>query len=162
MKYSVAESFTIKTAQGNVTLPVGKLLELTQEQATKLGARVRLADMPPPQFRAWLKGDSLRTSGVCNDLATEIVKLTVNNLPLQKKLLKTHVGAFTNPCWQSVAREFVKRAQGLFDGGMGLHEANYQAAKDMHLLAFEDDLGIHFHRPGQAGGESFANELIPN
>ena len=100
-----------------------------------------------PEFKAWLENDQLRTTGTCDDLAVEIVKLTADNLPLQKELLLKHVGAFSNPCWTSTARKFVQRAKELFDGGMGLHEANYQIATEMHLLAFSDELGINLRVP---------------
>lgn len=102
-----------------------------------------------PEFKAWLENDQLRTTGICDDLAVEIVKLTADNLPLQKELLLKHVGAFSSPCWTSTARKFVQRAKELFDGGMGLHEANYQTATEMHLLAFSDELGIKLYAPAE-------------
>lgn len=154
MKYSVIESFTVNSRIGPLVFPVGKLLELTEEQATKLKGKIQIADVPAvppsdwrPEFKAWLENDQLRTTGVCDDLAIEIVKLTADSLPLQKELLLKHVGAFSNPCWTSTARKFIQRAKELFDGGMGLHEANYQTATQMHLLAFSDELGIIFYGP---------------
>lgn len=44
MKYFVVEPFTIETQQGSATLPVGKVLELSQDQAARLGGKVRPAD----------------------------------------------------------------------------------------------------------------------
>jgi hypothetical protein len=44
MKYFVVEPFTIETQQGVVTLPAGKVLELSQDQAARLGGNVRPAD----------------------------------------------------------------------------------------------------------------------
>ena len=152
MKYSVVESFTVNSRIGPLVFPVGKLLELTEEQAAKLKGKIQIADVPAvppsdwrPPFKAWLENDQLRTQGVTDDLASEIAKLTNGNLPLQKKLLSLHVGTFRNPCWTSTARKFIQRAKELFDGGIGLHEANYRAAEEMYLLAFSDELGIIFY-----------------
>lgn len=44
MKYFVVEPFTLETSQGKVTLPAGKILELSQEQAARLAGKVFLAD----------------------------------------------------------------------------------------------------------------------
>lgn len=46
MKYFVVEPFTLETSQGKVTLPAGKILELSQEQAARLAAKIGM--MPPP------------------------------------------------------------------------------------------------------------------
>ena len=157
MKYKLAETVEYTFDRQQIVLPKGKILELTPEQAARFGNKIILADdrttAPPavtdwkPTFRAWLENDQLRTTGVCDDLAVEIMKLTTDNLPLQKKLLSLHIGTFREPCWTSTARKFVQRAAELFDGGMGLHEANYQAAEEMHLLAFSDELGVKLYQP---------------
>lgn len=101
-----------------------------------------------PEFKAWLEGDSLRTTGVCDDLAGEIVKLTADNLPLQKKLLTAHCGIFYKADWQNIARKLIDRAAALFEQ-KGLHhrDALYMAAEELHLLAFSDELGATFHKP---------------
>lgn len=44
MKYFVVEPFTIETQQGSTALPAGKVLELSQDQAARLGGKVRPAD----------------------------------------------------------------------------------------------------------------------
>ena len=41
MKYFVVEPFTIETQQGSVNLPAGKILELLQDQAARLGGKVK-------------------------------------------------------------------------------------------------------------------------
>lgn len=46
MKYLVVEPFTIGTSQGTVTLPAGKLLALSQDQAARLAGKVELI-LPP-------------------------------------------------------------------------------------------------------------------
>ena len=155
MKYSVVESFTINSRIGPLVFPVGKLLELTEEQAAKLKGKIRAADVPTPapsdwrpEFKAWLEGDSLRTTGVCDDLAGEIVKLTADNLPLQKKLLTAHCGIFYTADWQNIARKLIDRAAEIFDKeGVDHRTAMYRAAEEMKLLAFEKELDIKFHPP---------------
>lgn len=42
MKYFVTEPFSIETPRGIVSLPAGKVLELSQDQAARLGSKVRL------------------------------------------------------------------------------------------------------------------------
>ena len=44
MKYFVIEPFTAETQQGEVTIPVGKILELSQDQALRLNGKICLAD----------------------------------------------------------------------------------------------------------------------
>lgn len=42
MKYFVIEPFTIETQQGSVTLPAGKVLELSLDQSARLVGKVEL------------------------------------------------------------------------------------------------------------------------
>lgn len=44
MKYIVADTFTIETPHGKVTLQAGMLLELSQAQASKLAGKVHSID----------------------------------------------------------------------------------------------------------------------
>lgn len=44
MRYLITESFTLKTPKSDLILPVGKIIELSPDQAEKLGGKVRLAD----------------------------------------------------------------------------------------------------------------------
>jgi hypothetical protein len=97
MKYIVTESFTISTPQGVATLPVGRVLTLTQDQADKLGSKVIAADEPSPKapkYKAWLEGDHLHITGVVDDLEKVIIDLTADNLPLRDKLLRTHIDSY--------------------------------------------------------------------
>ena len=41
MKFFVVEPFTIETQQGTATLSIGKILELSQDQAARLGGKVK-------------------------------------------------------------------------------------------------------------------------
>jgi len=145
MKYSVVESFAIRTPQGHiVTLPTGRVLNLTEEQAEALGGKIRLTDIPAdrrPEFKIWLENDQLRTRGVCDDLAGEIIALTADDLPLQAKLLRLHVGRYSGPDWKALVEDWNERSAIMeFDGNMTRQEAEYQAAILLRLLAFLDEL----------------------
>lgn len=156
MRFFITVPFTIQTSQGNVALPVGSILELSQDQAAKLMGKVRPADglnvqrEEPialgdwrPVFRAWLEGGALRTTGVCDDLAAEIIMLTQENLQLQAKLLRLHVGVYSGPAWAATLTRWRERAIHLFETeGIQLSEAYWQAAKEMRLLAFAKELGL--------------------
>jgi hypothetical protein len=147
MKCRVIKPFN---RRGELQLP-GSILDVPDEMIARLEGLVQLVvdssagsyspdDWKPP-FRAWLEGDGLRTTGVCDDLAIEIVKLTSDNLPLQAKLLRLHVGTYSGPYWLSMVRRWTERARVLFEAeGLGLHEARWRAAEEMNLLAFADEL----------------------
>lgn len=42
MKYFVVEPFVLETPQGTATLPAGQVLELSKDQAARLGGKVKL------------------------------------------------------------------------------------------------------------------------
>jgi hypothetical protein len=46
MNYSVVEAFSLETSQGMVTLPFGKVLELSKVQALRLIGKVELLPLP--------------------------------------------------------------------------------------------------------------------
>jgi hypothetical protein len=51
-----------------------------------------------PEFKAWLTPEGeLRSIGVCDDLAAEIIKLTADDMALQVTLLKRHIGRYNYP-----------------------------------------------------------------
>jgi len=97
-----------------------------------------------PEPKAWLtESDELRTQGVFESLAVEIVKLTKGNLPLQAKLLKLHVGIYSGPAWISTILRWKERVAHLLEAeGKQLYEAKLQAAEEMNLLAFADELDL--------------------
>ena len=134
----------------------GSIIEVPDEALAKLTGYVRpVATADSYKFKAWLTDTGeLRTTGVCDDLAGEIVKLTADNLPLQKKLLRDHVGKYSGPQWMHTIRRWRERAKHLFeDEGRGLHEANQQAAAEMHLLAFADELNLTQPETGNKGDQ---------
>lgn len=83
------------------------------------------------------------------DLPQEDIKQTEHNLPLQAKLLRQHCPErFTGEGWLAIIRQWIERARTLFeDQHLGLHEANWQAATEMNLLAFADELLLKKAQP---------------
>lgn len=95
-----------------------------------------------PKAKAWLtdKGE-LRTQGVFDDPAGEIINLTADNLPLQAKLLRLHVGAYSGPQWRHRVEKWEERAAIMeFDGGMSWQEAELEAARLYRMEAFLEEL----------------------
>lgn len=148
MKYAVVESFSIKTPQGYInTLSPGTLLDLSPDQAAALGGKVRAADEMQdtdnwrPAFKAWLEGDTLFISGVTDDLAGEIIKLTADDLPLQRRLLKLHCGRYDGPWWTRLVERWQERAAIMqYDGGLTRDDAEHQAAVCLRAEMFIDEL----------------------
>jgi rubredoxin len=155
---------TFTTARGEI--PAGSILNIPDHLLAKLSGKVEalppeashdaaqepnapLAKVAPatdwrPIPKAWLTPDGeLRTQGVFESLADEIRKLTSDNLPLQEKLLRLHCGDYCGVGWLATIRKWRERARHLFEvEGMELHPANYQAAQEMHLLCFAEELGL--------------------
>jgi putative DNA primase/helicase len=89
---------------------------------------------------AWLtETGELMILGPCDDLAAAIVKLSADNLPLQRELLTRHCQAYGHDRIADIWEAWEERAAIMeYDGGLTRHEAEYQAAKRLHLLAFMD------------------------
>jgi len=143
--------------RGELQLP-GSIRDVPEDMLHKMSGFVQAiatADSYPPadwrpEPKAWLTSTGeFRSQGVFagewpnGGLAPEIVKLTADNLVLQKKLLRDHVGVYSPPMWIHTIRRWQARAAFLFENnGKGLHEANWQAAGGMHLKAFAEELLI--------------------
>ena len=94
MKVRVVKSFKI---QGG-TIAAGTVLDIANDLLSQLNGLVEAFPQyrqdkcqdwrPTPQ--AWLQNGELRTTGVFLSLASEIVKLTYNDLPMQRSLLEEH------------------------------------------------------------------------
>lgn len=92
-------------------------------------------------FKACLQDDVLMTSGVTDDLAGEIVKLTTDDLPLQRRLLKLHCGIYSGPWWSRLVDRWQERtAIMVHDGGLFNGDAEHQAAVCLRAEAFLDEL----------------------
>lgn len=94
-----------------------------------------------PTFHAWLEGDTLHTTGVTDDLAGEIIRLTADDLPLQRRLLKLHCGRYSGPWWERLRERWEERASIMqYDGGLTKDDAEYQAAVCLRAEMFIDEL----------------------
>lgn len=97
-----------------------------------------------PTFHAWLEGDVLMISGVTDDLAGEIIKLTADDLSLQRQLLKRHCGIYDGPWWSRLVERWQERAGIMqYDGGLTREDAEYQAAECLRAAAFFEELKKH-------------------
>lgn len=103
------------------------------------GGRDNPVKEPPP--RIWIENGELRSTGVFSDLASEIVKLTGNDLELQRRLLISHCQAYAPTHLWSLAEKWNERAAILeYDAGMNRQQAEEEAAKQYNLIAFLADM----------------------
>jgi len=140
MKARVIESFHTKIG----IIPAGIIIEIQPALLEKLLGKVeaihsQVADMKP-EPEAWLtESGELRTRGAFDNLAAEIVRLTPDNLSLQRELLTRHCQAYDRRHIGRLWEEWEKLAAIMeHDGGLSREEAEYQAASRLHLLAFMD------------------------
>jgi hypothetical protein len=96
--------------------------------------------IPVAEPEAWLsETGELMIRGPCDDLASEIVRLSADNLTLQRELLTRHCQAYGHDRIADIWEAWEERAAIMeYDGGLTRHEAEYQAAKRLNLLAFMD------------------------
>jgi putative DNA primase/helicase len=89
---------------------------------------------------AWLtETGELITQGSCDDLAATIVRLSADNLALQRDLLTRYCQTYDQQHIADLWEAWEERAAIMeYDGGLCRDEAEYQAAKRLHLLAFMD------------------------
>jgi hypothetical protein len=132
MRAKVIEAFP--TRKG--LIPKGQIIDISPALLEKLKGKVEAITEP----KAWLteKGE-LRTQGVFDDLAAEIVRLTKDNLPWQRELLTRHCGDYDQNHIGFLWEAWEERVAIMeHDGGLSRQEAEYEAAKRLHLLAFMD------------------------
>lgn len=101
-----------------------------------------------------LQGEKLRISGVVEDLAGAIAGLTENNLPLQRRLLEAHCQAYSPTHLWRLVEQWAKRAEAIeYEGGFSRQQAEEEAARQYHLLAWVGELR-HFgiRGPCEGGG----------
>ena len=135
MKALVIEPFP--TTKG--IIPTGQIIEISPALLEKLKGKVE-ALLSPQAPEAWLtETGELRTRGVIDDLAAVIVGLTADNLPLQRELLARHCEAYDRHHIDQLGELWEERAAIMeYGGGLSRHDAEYQAAERLHLLAFLD------------------------
>lgn len=156
MRVKVLEA--LSTARG--VIPVGEIIDIPTTILERLKGKVEQvqseavnADKPAnnpvlhstngqPEPKAWLTGSGeLRTHGVFDDLAGEIIKLTADNLSLQARLLRECCGAYSGPQWRHLVEAWNERAAIMeYDGGMQRIEAELMAAKFYRIEAFLEEL----------------------
>jgi len=92
-------------------------------------------------FVAWLDGDGLQCRRPVPDLAAVIVRLTGEDLNLQRRLLVEYCEAFDdNHIWHLIERWEERAAILEYDAGLPRHEAELEAARMYHLTAWLPDL----------------------
>ncbi len=140
MRARVIEAFRTKKGM----IPAGRIIEIPPALLEKLQGTVEAIHSPvadvKPEPEAWLtESGELRTRGAFDNLATEIVRLTANNLSLQRELLIRHCQAYDLRHIGRLWEEWEERAAIMeHDGGLSREDAEYQAASRLHLLAFMD------------------------
>jgi len=134
MKHRVVIPFS----DGDEIFNIGEVIDIQHDLAAYLGEHVT------PILEAgsaWLINGELRTRGHVQDLAAEICCLTKGDLTLQRKLLKRHCEAYDrNHFWMKVQEWEEKTAIMQYDGGLSKDDAEIEAARILHLLAFLGDL----------------------
>lgn len=140
MKARVIEAFQTKKG----LIPAGMIIEIPSALLEKLQGKVEAIHFPvadvKPEPEAWLtESGELRTLGAIDNLAAEVVRLTADNLSLQRELLTRHCQAYDRRHIGRLWEEWEERAAIMeHDGGLSREEAEYQAACRLHLLAFMD------------------------
>ena len=95
--------------------------------------------------RAWIQDGELRATGPVSDLAAEIVKLTGDDMDLQKRLLLEHCQAFQSSHIWRLFEQWEERAAILeYDAGLPRQEAEKEAARLYHLTPW-----LREHRQGR-------------
>jgi hypothetical protein len=92
---------------------------------------------------AWIEGGELRTAGQVDNLAAEIVKLTSDNLDLQKRLLLEYCQPFQDTHRWRLVDQWEERSAILeYEAGLPRQEAEKEAARMYHLTAWLRELGF--------------------
>ena len=95
MKARVIEPFQTRIGM----IPTGRIIEIPPALLEKLQGKVEVIHSPgadmKPEPEVWLtESGELRTRGAFDNLATEIARLTADNLSLQRELLTRHCQAY--------------------------------------------------------------------
>ena len=139
------------------SIATGTILDISSEILPKLTGLVELLpryrqDLPSdrsPVPRAWVQNWELRTIGVFEDLASEIVKITSDDLELQNKLLTEHCQMYSPTHIHILIDAWEERAAILeYDAGMPRGDAELEASRKFHLEGFLDEL----RKPGRQIG----------
>jgi len=140
---ALSENVTRNTCYGNIIPEVtcrtasGADCDVVTDKTPETGAINKVENAGP---EAWLsETGELMTRGSCGDLAAAIVRLSADNLALQRELLTRYCKAYDQKHIADLWEAWEERAAIMeYDGGLSRHQAEYQAAKRLHLLAFMD------------------------
>ena len=140
---ALSENVTRNTCYGNIIPEVtcrtasGADCDVVTDKTPESGAINKVENAGP---EAWLsETGELMTRGSCGDLAAAIVRLSADNLALQRELLTRYCKAYDQKHIADLWEAWEERAAIMeYDGGLSRHQAEYQAAKRLHLLAFMD------------------------
>ena len=130
----------IQTRKG--TLEAGMVIDVSQEAVRRLQKKIRLVKPEKSKDRAKIINGELICLFPVDDLATVIVGLTENNLPLQKQLLLKYCQQYdpATHFWHQKEKWEEKAAILEYDAGLTRDDAEIKAAEMYHLLAFMDEL----------------------
>ncbi len=126
----------------------GRHVDIPASVVMRLRDKVRV--LSPPEAisdTATIEDGELKLLSPVDNLAAVIVGLTQNDLKLQKQMLIRHCQQYAPEThfWK-LKEMWEERAAILeYDGGLTRHEAELEAAKMYHLLAFLDDLKGETH-----------------
>lgn len=125
----------------------GSFVEIPEEMFLQMAEYVQAvapADTYRTEKKAWLVNGELRTSGLIADLSGEVVKLTADDMPLQKKLLLLHCQKYDQHHFPALAELWQERAAIMqFHGGLSKEDAELSAAEILNCMAFLSDLRLN-------------------
>ncbi|MGA2404131.1 MAG: hypothetical protein ABSG91_20895 [Syntrophobacteraceae bacterium] len=111
-------------------VPKGSFIDISETDLSDLKGKV-----------AYIKDGTLLVSRHVGDLASLIVGLTTEDLLIQKHLLLLYCQAYDPKYIHKKWDEWEKRAATLErENALSRKEAEFEAAKELNLLAFLDDL----------------------
>lgn len=128
--------------RGELILP-GTIIDVPADVLPKLAGMVELIRRrhDPPSPRAWLEDGELRICGVVEDLAGEIVKLTADDLALQRRLLIEHCQQYGPAHFPALVERWEERAAIMeYDAGLSREAAETAAAKFYNLSPWLPEL----------------------
>lgn len=138
------------TRKGALITP-GTVLDIPDDILPKLAGMVepvKRAEKVVPLRRIWFENGELRIVGVYDDLAKEIISLTKDDLPMQRRLLMEHCQQFGPAHIGRLFEAWEERAAIMeHDAGMTREQAEAEAAKGYHLTAWLDELRVNQIQP---------------
>lgn len=138
-------SSPLETTKGN--LEPGSKVRLSESKTMQLQlwGRIRIIDPVKEPFHfARIEDGELKLLYPTKDLASIIVGLTKNDLPLQKQLLRMHCQRYDPVTHFPDLKEMWEEKAAILEycAGLPREEAEMEAAKMYHLETFMDELRV--------------------